>query len=449
MRTPAGGWLVGWKTEVTSVVRPGALPSAAEAEGVDPARIDVTTSDVVAVTTAPTDPSRRPAPWGRRHRRVAIIGALGSRTDRLDRVAESRTHHGRALDLIRRGPSPAFARRLLLMATPAEPGRIGLSIVIPMFDEEAVLPLLVDRLRPVADALVTDGVLTAYEIVAVDDGSRDATPVLLQRIRREWPQLRVVRLRANAGHQAAISAGLAAARGDYVVTLDADLQDPPEVVREMLVLALRDHLDVVYGVRGDRSTDSAFKRLSARWFYRSQRALSGIDAPVDAGDFRLMSRATVEAINALPPHHRVLRFVVPALNFPSGRVSYRREERAAGRSKYPLAAMLRLSIDSMTSFSLAPLRFATWLGMLGGLAALGILVYAVIARLIGAALPGWTSTVVVVAAVGAVQLLALGILGEYVGRMYSALQGRPTYYVAHDSLTDSADAADAEDQART
>ena len=341
------------------------------------------------------------------------------------------------------------------------PATVDLSIVIPMFDEEAVLPLLVERLRPLADGLLTDGVLTAYEIVAVDDGSRDTTPILLARFAREWPELRIVRLRANAGHQAAISAGLALARGDYVVTLDADLQDPPEVVRDMILLAQRDHLDVVYGVRGDRTTDSTFKRLTAHWFYRGQRALSGIDAPVDAGDFRLMSRATVDAINALPPHHRVLRFVVPALAFPSGQVSYRREERAAGRSKYPLAAMLRLSIDSVTSFSLAPLRFATWLGLLGGLAALGILLYAVVARLAGAALPGWTSTVVIVAGVGAVQLLALGILGEYVGRMYSALQGRPTYYIAHDSLDQQSRASDAvgehraptpgrmEDQART
>ena len=158
---------------------------------------------------------------------------------------------------------------------------------------------------------------------------------------------------------------------------------------------------------------------------------------MDAGDFRLMSRATVDAVNALPEHHRVLRLVVPALGFPSASVSYTRAARAAGESKYPLGKMIRLSVDSLTGFSIAPLRFATWLGLLGGLAALGVLVYAVIAMLLGNTLPGWTSTVVIVAAVGAVQLLALGILGEYVGRMYAVLQGRPSYYVAHDSLVDS------------
>ena len=312
---------------------------------------------------------------------------------------------------------------------PEQPAPITLSIVIPMFNEEAVLPLLVERLRPLAD-----GLGTAYEVVAVDDGSSDGTPVILTRLRREWPQLRVVRLRANAGHQAAISAGLARARGDYVVTIDADLQDPPEVIAEMLRIATQDGVDVVYGVREDRSTDTAFKRGTARLFYKAIRRLGAVDAPVDAGDFRLMSRATVDAINSLPEHNRVLRFVVPALGFPSGSVGYSREVRAAGTSKYPLAKMIRLSLDSVTGFSLAPLRFATWLGLLGGVAAVCALLYAVIALALGRALPGWTSTVVIVSAVGAVQLLALGILGEYVGRIYGVLQARPTYFIAHDSL---------------
>ncbi len=310
--------------------------------------------------------------------------------------------------------------------------RHELCVVVPLYDEEAVLPLFAERLRP-----VLDGLGTAYELLVVDDGSTDASPVVLQRLRREWPQLRVVRLRVNAGHQAALSAGLSRARGDYVVTLDADLQDPPEVIPEMLRLARTERVDVVYGVRSDRSTDSTFKRATARAFYRGMRVLSRTVAPVDAGDFRLMSRATVEAVNALPEQHRVLRLVVPALGFPSASVGYRREARAAGRTKYPLAKMIRLSVDSVTGFSTAPLRLATWLGLVGGLAALLILAYAVWGKLRGTALPGWTSTVTAVAAVGAVQLLGLGILGEYVGRMYIALQGRPAYFVAHDSLDDT------------
>ena len=305
-----------------------------------------------------------------------------------------------------------------------------LSIVIPVYNEEDVLPLLAHRLRPVAD-----GLHTAYEVLAVDDGSSDASPVVLERLRRDWPELRVVRLRANAGHQAAISAGLARALGDYVVTLDADLQDPPEVIAQMLAAAREQGVDVVYGVRSDRSTDSAFKRLSARAFYRLIRILSGTNAQVDAGDYRMMSRATVNVINALPEHHRVLRFVVPELGFPSASVSYRRDERAAGKSKYPLAKMIRLSLDSVTGFSTAPLRFATWLGLIGGVGSLALLFYALVALAVGHTLPGWTSTVVAVAGVGAVQLLCVGILGEYVGRMYSHLQARPAYFVAYDSLT--------------
>ena len=314
---------------------------------------------------------------------------------------------------------------------PAAP--VDLTVVVPMYNEQEVLPLFVERLRPVAE-----GWGVRYEVLCVDDGSSDATPVLLQRLRREWPELRVVRLRANSGHQAAISAGLARARGDFVVTIDADLQDPPEVIGEMLAVARGQHVDVVYGVREDRSSDTRFKRTTARLFYRSIRAVSDLDAHVDAGDFRMMSRATVDAVNALPDHNRVLRFVVPALGFPSASVGYRRAPRAAGESKYPLAKMVRLSVDSVTGFSIAPLRFATWLGLVGGVAAVGVLVYALVAMLLGRTLPGWTSTVVIVAAVGAVQLLALGILGEYVGRTYVALQGRPSYFVAHDSLDQAA-----------
>jgi dolichol-phosphate mannosyltransferase len=270
---------------------------------------------------------------------------------------------------------------------------VQVSVVIPMYNEQEVLPLLADRLRPLLDGITDD-----YEVLCVDDGSRDLTPALLHKLARDWAQVRVVRLRANAGHQAAISAGLALARGAHVVTIDADLQDPPEVIAEML------------------------------------RRISGTTAQSDAGDFRLMSRATVDAINSLPDHNRVLRFVVPALGFPSASVGYRREERAAGTSKYPFLKMLKLSVDSVTGFSLFPLRLATYLGLLGGvfmfLAAIGL----VVASRTGQTIPGWTSTVVIVAGVGAVQLLCLGLLGEYVGRMYTQLQGRPAYFVATDSL---------------
>lgn len=303
-----------------------------------------------------------------------------------------------------------------------------LSVVVPMYDEADVLPIFVQRLRGVLDTLDA-----TYEVVAVDDGSSDATPVLLQRFRREWPELRILRLRTNAGHQAAISAGLVSARGDFVVTIDADLQDPPETIAEMLRAAVESSVDVVYGVRSDRSSDSMFKRNSAAAFYQLVRRIGGGQAPSSAGDFRLMSRNTVAAVNSLPEQHRVLRMVVPALGFPSKTVYYRREARAAGSSKYSLSHMLRLSLDSLTAFSIVPLRLATWLGLLGSLIAAILVCYAVIADIAGETTPGWTSIVAVVAGFGAVQLLSLGLLGEYVGRTYLMMQGRPTYFIAYDS----------------
>jgi glycosyltransferase involved in cell wall biosynthesis len=312
---------------------------------------------------------------------------------------------------------------------------VQVSVVVPIYNEADVLPLFVARLRPVLEALAsgTPSGSASYEVIAVDDGSVDQTPVVLQRLLREWPQLRVIRLRANAGHQAAISAGLWRASGAWVVTLDADLQDPPETITEMVAVARRQQVDVVYGVRTDRSSDSRFKRVTARAFYAGIRAAGASDAPAGAGDFRLMSRATVDAVNALPETHRVLRLVVPSLGFPSATVGYTRETRAAGSSKYPLTTMLRVSVDAFTGFSLAPLRLATWFGLGGFAASLLLLAYAVAAKLGGYTVAGWTSTVVIVAAVGALQLLCLGVLGEYVGRIYSTLQRRPAYYLAYDS----------------
>lgn len=307
-----------------------------------------------------------------------------------------------------------------------------LSVVVPMFNEEAVLPLLVERLRP-----VLEGTGVTYEFLAVDDGSTDLTSALLERIRREWPETRVLRLRMNAGHQAALSAGLVAARGNRVISLDADLQDPPELIPVLLEAAVEHDADVVYGVRSDRSTDTRFKRWSAHLFYRLIGVLTAGSAQNQSGDYRLMSRAIVDAVNALPETSRVIRFVVPALGFPSAVVGYRRERRAAGRAKYGLWSMLQLSLDSITSVSTAPLRVATYTGMVGGLIALTVGLGTIVAHFAGRTLPGWTSTVAIVSAFSTLQLVCLGILGEYLGRTYAVLQNRPTYIVAHDSLLDA------------
>lgn len=317
-----------------------------------------------------------------------------------------------------------------------------LSVVVPMYNEEQALPLLVARLRP-----ILDGLGCPYEVIAVDDGSRDLTPALLQKEERSWPELRTVRFRGNAGHQAAISAGLVASRGDYVVTLDADLQDPPETITEMLELARRERVDVVYGVRGDRSSDTWFKRTSANVFYGLLKRTSDTAAVSHAGDFRLMSRATVDAVNRLPEQNRVLRFAVPALGFPSAEVHYVRAQRSAGVSKYPLSRMLALSIDAFTGFSTAPLRVATALGLGGAVVAVLFGVYVVVNRIVGNPTSGWASMVVIVVIMGAVQLLCLGLLGEYIARMYTQMQGRPAYYIAYDSLADRAPQPDVPDPA--
>jgi glycosyltransferase involved in cell wall biosynthesis len=310
-----------------------------------------------------------------------------------------------------------------------------LSVVVPVYNEEDVLPLFAERIRPVLDEL---GV--PYEVLAVDDGSKDATPVVLEVMRRRWTQLRVVRLRRNSGHQNALTAGLHRARGEYVVSIDVDLQDPPEVIAEMLRLAETSGLDVVHGVRTDRSTDSPFKRWTAGLYYRLVRRIVGTPVPHNAGDFRLLSRTAVDALIDLPENLPVYRLLVPWLGLPSGEVTYARERRAAGRSKYPITKMIRLAVDSITGFSAAPLRVATWLGC-AGIALCVVLAGAVLAAYLwGTVVPGWSSILVAVVFLGALQLLCLGLLGEYVARIFTAVQGRPGYVVMSDSASSPAPA---------
>jgi glycosyltransferase involved in cell wall biosynthesis len=306
-----------------------------------------------------------------------------------------------------------------------------LSVVVPMYDEEEVLPIFFERMHPLLDGLGIN-----YELLVVDDGSRDATAALLTAAAAEWPQLRMVRLLRNSGHQAALSAGFRLARGEYLVTIDADLQDPPEVIAELLATARDSDVDVVYGVRSDRSSDSWAKRTTARMYYRLMCRLVGRDLPFDAGDFRLVSRRVVDTVNGLPDDGRVFRLVIPWLGFPSAEVKYVRAERAAGTTKYTLSKMFRLAFDSVTAFSAAPLRLATWLGLLGGLVCCAVVIGALVVKLSGQSVPGWTSTVLAVGLIGALQLLCLGLLGEYVARLFQASQKRPQFMIGYDTLED-------------
>jgi glycosyltransferase involved in cell wall biosynthesis len=305
---------------------------------------------------------------------------------------------------------------------------VTLSVVTPMFNEREAVDHFVARLRP-----VLDGLGDAYEVVAVDDGSSDATVSRLMQLRAEWPQLRVLALRRNVGHQTALRAGLRAAKGAYVVSIDADLQDPPEVIGEMLAVARREKVDVVYGVRSDRSTDTAFKRQTAGVYYRVMRRLVGPWVSDQAGDFRLVSRAVVEVLNDLPEPRPVYRLIVPSLGFSSAEVAYVRAERVAGETKYPLSKMIRLTLDSITSFSAAPLKLATWLGVASFLVCVVMMIVALVTWIAGAVVPGWTSLYIAVLLLGGVQLICLGLLGEYIARIYAAGQGRPPFLVAFDT----------------
>jgi polyisoprenyl-phosphate glycosyltransferase len=315
---------------------------------------------------------------------------------------------------------------------------LTLSVVTPMYNEREAVDHFVARLRP-----VLDGLAVPYEVVAVDDGSRDATVARLMQLRADWPALRVVSLRRNVGHQAALAAGLRSARGDYVVSIDADLQDPPEVIGEMLAVARDRKVDVVYGVRGDRSTDTLFKRRTAGVYYRLMRRTAGPWVSDNAGDFRLMSRAVVDVLNGLPEQRPVYRLMVPSLGFAGAEVSYKRAPRVAGETKYPLSKMIKLTVDSVTSFSAAPLRIATWLGLISFLVCLALIVGALGAWLMGGVVPGWTSIYIAVLLLGGIQLICLGLLGEYIGRIYAAIQNRPPYLIAFDTdtLVDDADLA--------
>jgi len=302
-----------------------------------------------------------------------------------------------------------------------------------MYNEESVLPLLVKRLRP-----VLDGIGDTYEVVAVDDGSTDDTAALLHLLRRSWPQLRLIRLRRNSGHQAALTAGLHRAAGRYVVSIDADLQDPPETIPEMLLAAQVNDLSIVYGVRTDRSTDTAFKRNTAGAYYRLMRRIVGKRVPAGAGDFRLLRRDAVDALISLPEQKPVYRLLVPWLGFPSGEVAYAREKRAAGTTKYPLTKMIKLAVDSVVSFTAAPLRVAIWLGLVGVLACIAMAVTTLSAYLRGEVVPGWTSLFLAVMFLGTIQLVCLGLLGEYVGRIFQVMQHRPTFIIGYDSLDSEA-----------
>jgi polyisoprenyl-phosphate glycosyltransferase len=300
--------------------------------------------------------------------------------------------------------------------------RPELSLVLPIFNEEEVLPELERRL---AEFLKELGMRT--EVIFVDDGSKDRSPELLAELVKRYPGYVMLSFSRNFGHQAAITAGVDHARGEAVIVMDADLQDPPEVCLKM-VEKWREGFDVVFARRSKRLGESAFKLLTAKMFYRVFAAMIPIEVPLDTGDFRLMSRRVVLALRGLRESHRFVRAMVAWVGFKQTAVLYERPERFAGETKYPLRKMIRFAIDGITSFSVLPLRFSTYLGMLMSVFSFGVGIWAVVAKyVLHKVVEGWTATIVFIALVAGVQLLVVGILGEYVGRIYEEIKRRPLY----------------------
>jgi len=311
---------------------------------------------------------------------------------------------------------------------------LALSVVAPCFNEVQGVAEFHRRVRAVCEQAAPG----AFEIVLVDDGSTDGTWERLDALATEHDAVVAVRLSRNHGHQLALTAGLSLCRGDRVLIIDADLQDPPELLPEML-RAMDAGADVVYGQREERVGETAFKRHSARLFYRLLQRLTDVAIPVDAGDFRLISRRVADLLVAMPEQHRFIRGMVSWVGFRQVAVRYVRDARFAGETKYPLRRMLRFALDAITSFSVRPLRLASYAGLSCALASLALLLYTLIAWRAGRTVTGWTSIMAVVLLLSAVQLMVLGVMGEYLGRLFLESKRRPMFIIERVVVGESAE----------
>ena len=303
--------------------------------------------------------------------------------------------------------------------------RPALSVVIPCYNEAEVLTETHRRVTAACRSSVADD----YQVIYVDDGSKDTTWPLIMSLSAADARVLGVRLSRNHGHQRALSAGLDLSTGSRILVIDADLQDPPELLPDMLRLMEESGADVIYGQRRRREGETRFKRVSAALFYRLLARTASVDMPVDSGDFRLMSRRVVDHLRQMPEQQRFIRGMVSWLGFKQLPLPYARKGRFAGTTKYPVKKMLRFALDGITSFSIVPLRIASSLGIAFGIAGLGGLIYALASWLTGATVSGWTSVIAAVFLLGGVQLLMLGIFGEYLGRLYMESKRRPLYIV--------------------
>ncbi len=300
-----------------------------------------------------------------------------------------------------------------------------ISIVVPLYNEELVIGEMARRLTMVMDATGLE-----YEIVMVNDGSRDRTAELARAICAGDLRYKLLGFSRNFGHQFAITAGMDRSRGQAVVVIDADLQDPPEIIPEMIA-KWRDGYQVVYGLREKREGESWFKLLTARMFYRILRRLTAVEIPVDTGDFRLVDRRVLDELKTMRERSRFVRGMVSWVGFRQGAVSYVRHERHAGETKYPFSKMLKFAIDGLLAFSQVPLRLASGLGLAASLVSFIFMIYGVVVKYVAPAtvIPGWSSIFSAILFLGGVQLICLGVLGEYIGRIYEEIKNRPLYIV--------------------
>ena len=301
----------------------------------------------------------------------------------------------------------------------------ALSIVVPCFNEEACLMALHERLSAAAASAAGDD----YEIVLIDDGSRDGSWPLMRQLAERDRHIVAVNLSRNHGHQLALTAGLDLCRGESILIIEADLQDPPELLPAMLEAMRSEQADVVYGVRKSRSGETAFKRATAHGFYRLLSRATDVDIPLDAGDFRLMSRRALDALLAMPEQARFIRGMVAWIGFRQVPFPYDRAERFAGETKYPFSKMVRFALDALTGFSSAPLKLASHAGLALSVGSVLLVLYISYAWTVGQNVPGWTSLMLVVVVLGAVQMFVLALMGEYIGRLYNEAKKRPLYIV--------------------
>jgi len=303
--------------------------------------------------------------------------------------------------------------------------RPGLSIVVPLHNEEAIVETLVQRLKTVMDGL---GVNT--EVILVNDGSRDRTAEVLRQARGADQRFKVIHLSRNFGHQRAITAGLDYADGDACIIMDGDLQDPPELIPDLLT-RWREGYEVVHAVRSERRGETFIKKLTAKWFYRILQAMTDVPIAKDSGDFRLMDRKVVQALRRIQERSRFLRGLVNWVGYRQTSVSYPREARMAGETKFSMRRMIRFATDAITSFSIIPLQMATTFGLVVSATAF---VYAVSVLydhfVTGRTVAGWTSLMIVVLFFGGIQMIFLGVLGEYLGRVFEEVKQRPLYLIA-------------------